>query len=438
MPSHMHFVVVGGGITGLTIAWELNRRGHQVTLIERSGIGGLAGGFPYPGKPETFLERFYHHIFTSDELIQQLIEQMGLAQGLIWRPTLSGLVAEGKLWPMRGPTDLLRFKPVGGLLSRLRLGWALFRLRQTKKWENLDRLTCREFFVGHGATQGYERMWSPLLRAKFADFAEEASAAFLWGRVVPRAGSRHKHREHLGYLRGGFQKLFRAMGDALIPAGVRMILGQPVNRVIPGKNCQVVIGEETISCDRVVWTASLSLLARVLDSEAAEPIRRQLPKIPYMAVTVLILALSEPLSEYYWLNNIDPTVSFGAVIEHTNLAPPEDYGGEHIVYVVNYHLQEDSRFLSKSTEELLQYHEPSLERIFSRYSRAKIRRLFLSQDLFASPVYRVGFKSLMPPQRGLVPGVDICNMAQVYPYDRNMNHCVQNAVEYVRTYFGSG
>lgn len=40
--SSPSIVVVGGGIIGATIAWQLTRRGAQVTLIEASGIGGKA------------------------------------------------------------------------------------------------------------------------------------------------------------------------------------------------------------------------------------------------------------------------------------------------------------------------------------------------------------------------------------------------------------
>ncbi len=36
----MHVVVVGGGVVGVTTAWELNRRGHQVTVLERLGMAG--------------------------------------------------------------------------------------------------------------------------------------------------------------------------------------------------------------------------------------------------------------------------------------------------------------------------------------------------------------------------------------------------------------
>ena len=36
----MHIVVVGGGVVGMTTAYELNRRGHQVTVLERHSIAG--------------------------------------------------------------------------------------------------------------------------------------------------------------------------------------------------------------------------------------------------------------------------------------------------------------------------------------------------------------------------------------------------------------
>lgn len=34
----MHIVVVGGGVVGMTTAWELSRRGHRVTVLERHRI----------------------------------------------------------------------------------------------------------------------------------------------------------------------------------------------------------------------------------------------------------------------------------------------------------------------------------------------------------------------------------------------------------------
>jgi D-amino-acid dehydrogenase len=36
----MHIAVVGGGVVGVTTAYELNRRGHRVTVLERHGVAG--------------------------------------------------------------------------------------------------------------------------------------------------------------------------------------------------------------------------------------------------------------------------------------------------------------------------------------------------------------------------------------------------------------
>ncbi|MGO3296318.1 MAG: FAD-dependent oxidoreductase, partial [Marinobacter sp.] len=36
----MHVVVIGGGVVGVTTAWELVRRGHQVTVLERHCVAG--------------------------------------------------------------------------------------------------------------------------------------------------------------------------------------------------------------------------------------------------------------------------------------------------------------------------------------------------------------------------------------------------------------
>jgi D-amino-acid dehydrogenase len=36
----MHIAVVGGGVVGVTTAYELNRRGHRVTVLERHGVVG--------------------------------------------------------------------------------------------------------------------------------------------------------------------------------------------------------------------------------------------------------------------------------------------------------------------------------------------------------------------------------------------------------------
>src|SRR5690242_15896100 len=39
-----HVVIVGGGVIGLSCAWECRKRGHEVTLLEAGRCGGQASG----------------------------------------------------------------------------------------------------------------------------------------------------------------------------------------------------------------------------------------------------------------------------------------------------------------------------------------------------------------------------------------------------------
>ena len=68
--------IIGGGATGLAAAYELGLHGHEVVVFERTGfLGGQASTFDVGGGR---LERGYHHLFTGDRAILDLMEEIGL------------------------------------------------------------------------------------------------------------------------------------------------------------------------------------------------------------------------------------------------------------------------------------------------------------------------------------------------------------------------
>src|SRR6185437_6851278 len=87
-PGHVHpprVVVVGAGFSGLAAAYELIQRGFRPIVLEAdSDVGGLAAAFQVDGAR---VERFYHHWFTNDQDVMELVRELELEDRVVYKPT---------------------------------------------------------------------------------------------------------------------------------------------------------------------------------------------------------------------------------------------------------------------------------------------------------------------------------------------------------------
>jgi len=179
--------VIGGGYTGLVAAYRLAQNGARVTLFERgAALGGLAGDFKLQG---AHIEKTYHHIFRTDVHILNLVDELGLADKLMWCDSSLGIFCDGKTYPFMSPLDLLRFKPCH-LFNRLRLGMVAFYLQKRKNWSGLASQSACNWMRRACGVQAMRVIWEPLLRGKFDRYYDSVSMAWLWARIHVRANSR--------------------------------------------------------------------------------------------------------------------------------------------------------------------------------------------------------------------------------------------------------
>jgi protoporphyrinogen oxidase len=431
----MRVAVVGGGITGLTIGDALTRRGHEVVILEKGRLGGLAQGFPYRWNRSELLGKFYHHIFPSDRSIIDLIHRHGLGDDIVWSRGRIGVVARGRPWPFNSALDLLRFAPLGSLWRRLHMGWTLRYLLRNEERSTLDQIRCRDYFERRGNLAGYRALWEPLLKRTFADRFDDMPASFLWGCLRSRPAVSQAHPEGLGYLRGGLQRLFLRMAEGIVQAGGQIRSGTRVCEVRPGAKPVVACADGASTFDRVVWAASPERLLRVIRHPPAELVS-QVRALETLSVTQLILIMRRRQTEYYLLSNMDPLISFATLVEHTNLVPPENYLGDHLLYVANYHRRGDPQFAGRTSEALLDFHMPSLSRIIHGFRPSDIRRVYSIRAASALPLYDLEFARRQPPWQGMAANVDLCGLLQLPPGRRSMSRCVDNALGYVEQCFG--
>lgn len=420
----MKIGIIGGGITGLTIAYRLALAGEKVTLIEQAGkLGGLAGCFQLGN---TQLEKYFHHIFLSDTSVRELIADVGLEPDLFWRETPMGVYADGEIHPFDGPKDLLRFSPLS-YLDRIRFGLWILRTGKNQKGISLDSITVREWVQKQWGGKIYENFWRPLLQAKFGEAADNISAAWLWGRIYARANSRAGSAEKLGYLLGGFSRLLEKMAETIRARGSSIFLGSPALRAEqrPNQAWEVTTRDASFQFDRLILAipspAAAKLVANLPEEETTAH-----AAVAYQSVACMTVVLQKPLSSIYWLNVGDSNIPYAGVIEQTNFIPKEAYGGNHLVYLFNY-LPPTHPWMSEQKEELFERYEEGLKKMFPSYRREDVVRTMLFRDTFATPIYDVNYLKKVPPLASKLPGLYFANTAHIFPEDRNMNHSVELA-----------
>lgn len=422
----MRYGVIGGGALGLTVALRLAQRGGDVTVLEREAVpGGLAGSFE--AQPGIWLEKFYHHLFQTDRSAIALIEELGLGEALRWHNPATTVFLGDRAYPLDSAKAVLQFRPLS-IGDRLRLAAGVGYLRLLPSPGSLGTQTAGHWMRRVMGGTVYETVWAPLLRGKFGEAADDVSMAWLWARIHCRTAS-------LGYIHGGFHQLYLALSRRVAELGGDIVYGAAVSSIRrQGAGLDVTVSrngsEEVLAFDRVISTLPTGLTVRLTPEMPAAYSERH-PPPGALGAHCLVLSLDRPLTDVYWIGVNEPDMPFLAVVEHTNMVDPAEYGGRHLVYLGNYRSHGDPIF-KQSTDDVLAAFEPGLRRLNPDFDRSWVQDAWSFAAPFAQPIVTPAFARTIPGFDTPVPGLFVANMFQVYPYDRGQNYSIQLAERLVK------
>ena len=412
----MKVAIIGAGFGGLAAGYKLAKQGAGVTIFESESYpGGLAVGFK-DKKWKWSLERHYHHWFSNDESVLNLANEIGY-EVLTVRPKTSTFY-NGNTYQLDSPLSLLTFSELS-FTDRIRTGTVLAYLKFSNNWKKFEKFTAKEYLIKFMGQKSWEVLWQPLFEKKFGQFADEISASWFWARIKKRTPS-------LSYPKSGFADFAWAMDKEIRKYHGKIFYKTRVEKIVKHEDKLLVkIGRNFYKFDKVICTLPSPLFVKLVDG-LPENYLKNMVNLKGIGAINLVLSLNKQFLEdgTYWLNINAAHFPFLAIVEHTNFMDKKHYNNEHMVYIGNY-LPHEHPYFKKEAVDLIREFQPYLSTINPKFDKKWINSAYLFKAPFAQPIIPTNYLEKVPAFETPIKDLYLCNIQQVYPWDRGTNYAVE-------------
>ncbi len=260
-------LIIGAGVTGLAIGYELVKRGQRVVILEKeSQVGGLAKSFKY----NSFIfDVGPHRFFTGNEHVVRFIKDVVEGETI---PLIrdSSVYFKGKYydWPLRPRIVfmlpwLLQIKTVRDLFLKK------FRKKNQactfKEYilDNYGPTLYNSFFKDY--TEKFFNLSSDCLHA---DWAKSGMEKAIIDTQLPHADLRQILRLAIQplirntkflYPKGGMSSFCDKLGKSILKGGGNIYTGVTVSQVnaTPQEVVSIKTNKGVFECSNLIWTAPI-------------------------------------------------------------------------------------------------------------------------------------------------------------------------------------
>lgn len=385
MPS---VTIVGAGVAGLTIGYQLSRRGYRVTIVERNAVvGGLGRTFHYG---DFHFDVGPHRFHTENPRVAAFIREI-LLEDAIEIPRKSGARMFGKYheWPLR--PSILAAMPVKLMIT----GAKDLVLKEHLPGESFEADVVNKY----GRTL-YEIFFEPYTR-KFLFYSpselhrdwaragvnravidKRASADSLWNLLKTTMMPKPVETMFL-YPPTGVGRFSDKLSGSITGAGGRIILGQDVTGIeTAGRRVvSVTAGNERVPTDNIVWTAPLTTLNGLLGVTNVD--------LEYLSTIFLNFEIGKPPRHDYQWTYFGGDEIFSRVTAPEAFLPSTVPPGKSGLCVEVTCRQGDARW--QNPESLRQPVIDDLVRTGMIASAADIERVHIERVPFTYPIYKLNY-----------------------------------------------
>lgn len=407
----MRIGVIGGGLMGVALAYFLAKAGEQVTILEQGlHLGGLNDQLQFDDG--MVVPRYQHALMPSDAILRSLCAELGLNNELIYQSARAGFVNQDTIHPMSNIFDFLSFS-VLGLRDRFRLGRMILQTRGQSNWRELDSVSAKEWLVRVGGPEAFDRIWRPLLDAKFDGVYDNVSATYIWAWLNRMSSVRQAPQLSgtIGYLKRGHFSLIKALADAFVEQGGDIQYDARVREIElhDGHLGRVRTHAGTLDFDALVAAVATPIFAHLIPAADSGYLAR-LEKSTYLGLICPVMVVNTPLSNFWTLNLTDPTYPFATIIQ----TPHPEKPGHFIVHLPRY-TAPDNDWMGVGDNDIREAWITHVKKIFPTFSEDQIVHFAVSRSRYAEPIHTVNMLQNNLDIQTPYAGLFLANTAQVYP-----------------------